>query len=75
LIYVTKNGFDNIIGTLLDMPRYRKDEIQSRRDLVDFDSRLELHLKLRPNGKYYLPPACYSLTREEKIAFANSCVG
>jgi hypothetical protein len=33
-MHVTKNVFDNIIGTLLDMPRKTKDELKSRIDLV-----------------------------------------
>jgi hypothetical protein len=61
-MYVTKNVFDNIIGTLVDMPRKMKDELKSRIDLVQFGLRPELHPKLRPNGKHYLP----SLTVEEK---------
>jgi hypothetical protein len=67
LMHVTKNVFDNIFGTLLDMPRKMKDGLKSCNDLVQFDFRPGLHYsKLRPNGKHYLPPASYSLTVEEK---------
>jgi hypothetical protein len=66
LIHVTKNVFDSIIGTLLDMPRKTKDGLKSRTDLVQFDLRSELHPILRPNGKHLLPPASYTLTVEEK---------
>jgi hypothetical protein len=65
-MHVTKNVFDNIIGTLLDMPRKMKDGLKSRNDLVQFGLRPELHFMLRPNGKHYLPPASYSLIVEEK---------
>jgi hypothetical protein len=65
-MHVTKNVFDSIIGTLLDMLRKMKDGLKSCNDLVQFGLRLELHPKLRPNGKHYLPPASYSLTIEEK---------
>jgi hypothetical protein len=34
LMHVTKNIFDNIIRTLLDMPRKTKDGLKSRTDLV-----------------------------------------
>jgi hypothetical protein len=34
LIHVTKNVFDNIIGTLLDIPRKMKDGLKSCNDLV-----------------------------------------
>jgi hypothetical protein len=65
-MHVIKNVFDNIIRTLVDMPRKMKDELKSRNDLVQFGLRPELHPKLKPNGKHYLPPASYSLTVEEK---------
>jgi hypothetical protein len=68
-MHVTKNVFDNIIGTLLDMPRKMKDRLKSCNDLVQFSLRPELYPKLRPNGKHYLPPASYSLTVEKKKAF------
>jgi hypothetical protein len=66
LIHVTKNIFDSIIGTLLNMPRKTKDGLKSRIDLVQFELRLELRPILRPNGKHLLPPASYTLTVEEK---------
>jgi hypothetical protein len=66
LMHVTKNVFDNIIGTLLDMPRKMKDGLKSCNDLVQFGLRSELHPMLRFNGKHYLPPASYSLIIEEK---------
>jgi hypothetical protein len=75
LMHVTKNVFDNIIGTLLDMPRKMKDRLKSRDDLVQFGLRRELHPILRTNGKHYLPPASYSLTVEEKKHYVSACVG
>jgi hypothetical protein len=65
-MHVTKNVFENVIGTLPDMPRKTKNGLKSRNDLVQFSLRPELHPKLRPNEKHYLPPASYSLTVEEK---------
>jgi hypothetical protein len=76
LMHVTKNVFDNIIGTLLDMPRKMKDGLKSRNGLVQFSLRPELHPKLRSNGKHYLPPASYSLTVEEKKNHSvSACMG
>jgi hypothetical protein len=75
LMHVTKNVFDNIIGTLLDMSRKMKVGLKSRNDLVQFDLRPELHPKLRPNWKHYLPPASYSLTVEEKKYSVSAYVG
>jgi hypothetical protein len=54
-MHVTKNVFDNIIRTLLDIPRKMNDGLKSLNDLVQFGLRPELHPKLRPNGKHYLP--------------------
>jgi hypothetical protein len=55
LMHVTKNVFNNIIGTLLEMLRKMKDGLKSHNDLVQFGLRPELHPILRPNGKHYLP--------------------
>jgi hypothetical protein len=68
-MHVTKNVYDSIIGTLLDMPRKSKDELKSRTNLVQFELRPELHPISRPNGKHFLPPASYTLTAEERKIF------
>jgi hypothetical protein len=68
-MHVTKNVFDSIIGTLLDMLRKSKDGLKSRTNLVQFELRPELYPISRPNGKYFLPPASYTLTAEEKKTF------
>jgi hypothetical protein len=70
-MHVTKNVFDSIIETLLDMPRMIKDGLKSRTDLVQFELRLELHPILRPNEKHFLPLASCTLTVEEKKAFCQ----
>jgi hypothetical protein len=70
-MHVTKNVFDSIIGTLLDMPRKSKDELKSRTDLVQFELRPELHPISRPNGKYFLSLTSYTLTAEEKKIFCQ----
>jgi hypothetical protein len=71
-MHVTRNVFDNIIRTLLDIPRKMKDGLKSRNDLVHFGLRPEIYPMLRANGKHYLPPASYSLTVEEKNVFYQS---
>jgi hypothetical protein len=75
LMHVTKNVFDNIIGTLPGMLRKMKDGLKSHNDLVQFGLRPELHSILRSNGKHYLPPASYSLTVEEKKHSVCAYVG
>jgi hypothetical protein len=73
-MHVTKNVFDSIIGTLLDMLRKSNDGLKLRTDLVQFKLRPELHPIARPNGKYFLPPASYTLTTEENKHSVNACV-
>jgi hypothetical protein len=68
-MHVTKNVFDSIIGTLLDMPRKSKDGLKSRTDLVQFELRSEFHPISRHNGKYFLPPGTYTLAAKEKKTF------
>jgi hypothetical protein len=68
LMHVTKNVFDNIIGTL---PRKKKNGLKSRTYLVQFELRSELHPILKPNGKHFLPLASYTLTVEEKKALCQ----
>jgi hypothetical protein len=70
-MHVTKNIFDSIIGTLLDKPRKSKDGLKSCTDLEQFELRPVLHLISRPNGKYFLPPASYTLIAEEKKTFCQ----
>jgi hypothetical protein len=55
LMHITKNVFNNIIGTLLEILRKMKDGLKSHNDLVQFGLRPELHPMLRANGKHYLP--------------------
>jgi hypothetical protein len=74
-MHITKNVFDSIIETLLDMPRKSKDGLKSHIDLVQFELRPELHPISRPSGKYFLPPTSYTLTAEEKKTFCQSLRG
>jgi hypothetical protein len=74
-MHVTKNVFDSIIGTLVDMPRKSKDGLKSRTDLVQFELRPEFHSISKSNGKYFLSPASYTLTAEEKKTFCQCLRG
>jgi hypothetical protein len=69
-MHITKNVFNNIIRTLLDIPRKAKEGLKSCNDLVQFGLRSELHPMLRNNEKHYLPPASYSLKHS-----VSACVG
>ena len=66
VMHIEKNVCDNIIGTLLNIPGKTKDGVKSHLDLVDMGIRGELAPQY--NGKRtYLPPSCYTLSREEKV--------
>jgi hypothetical protein len=75
LMHVTKNVFDNIIGTLLGMTSKTKDRLKSRNDLVDLQIRTELHPVDSGKGKPYLPPASYNLSVEERTKICKCLRG
>ncbi|KAA0038916.1 uncharacterized protein E6C27_scaffold1170G00860 [Cucumis melo var. makuwa] len=60
----TINDF-SAYGTLLDTPGKSKDGLNARRDLVDLKLRPEL-APISSEKKIFIPPACYTLTKEEK---------
>ena len=70
VMHVEKNVCDSIIGTLLYIKGKTKDGINACKDLVEMGVRLEL--QVQPHGKRtYLPPACHTLLKSEKISFCN----
>ncbi|GJX08844.1 hypothetical protein Tco_0196776 [Tanacetum coccineum] len=69
VMHIEKNVSDNILGTLLDLDGKTKDNENTRKDLEEMGIRHDLHLINRPNGKPYLPPACYTMSPVEKSNF------
>jgi len=70
VMHVQKNMCDSLIGTLLDIQGKTKDGLNTRQDLVEMGIRDQLHP--RSDGKkIYLPPACHTLSRKEKISFCQ----
>ena len=69
VMHIEKNVCDNILGTLLDLDGKTKDNENTRKDLEEMGIRHDLHLINRPNGKPYLPPACYTMSSVEKSNF------
>ncbi|KAG2371826.1 uncharacterized protein HKW66_Vig0239470 [Vigna angularis] len=68
VMHVEKNVCDSLIGTLLNIQGKTKDGVNARLDLVDMKIREEL--APREIGKRtYLPPACYTMSKQEKISF------
>ncbi|XP_028091387.1 uncharacterized protein LOC114291726 [Camellia sinensis] len=65
VMHIEKNVCENFIGTLLNIPGKTKDRIHSRLDLVEMGLREELAPQIGEK-RTYLPPACYTLSKEEK---------
>ena len=69
-MHVEKNVCDSVIGTLLNIQGKTKDGLNTRQDLAYMGIRSQLHP--RSDGKkIYLPPACHTLSKKEKINFCQ----
>ncbi|KAL4021068.1 hypothetical protein IC575_019857 [Cucumis melo] len=71
VMHIEKNVCANLIGTLLDIPGKTKDGVKSRLDLVELNIRSELASQVGEK-KIFLPPACYTLSRAEKLSFCKT---
>ncbi|KAA0059763.1 uncharacterized protein E5676_scaffold896G00150 [Cucumis melo var. makuwa] len=58
-------------GTLLDIPGKSKDRLNARRDLVDLKLQPKL-ASISSEKKIFIPPACYTFTKEEKRCVLNT---
>lgn len=70
-MHIEKNVCENTFGTLLEIEGKSKDNLQARKDLQEMNIRLDLHPQKRANDKYYLPPALYNMSKEEKRQFCK----
>jgi hypothetical protein len=68
-MHVVNGVFESTVDNLLDISGKTKDGLRARKNLQKFRIRPQLHPQERLNRKYYLPPASYNLTLEEKKAF------
>ena len=69
-MHVEKNVCDSVIGTLLNIQGKTKDGSNTCQDLAEMGIRSQLHP--RSDGKkIYLPPACHTLSKKEKISFCQ----
>ncbi|XP_071740608.1 uncharacterized protein [Rutidosis leptorrhynchoides] len=73
--YRKKNVCDSVLGSLLNLDGKNKDHLKSRRDLEEMKIRSELHPTPLPNGKVYLPPACFTMDKKEKELFCEVLMG
>ncbi|XP_074288757.1 uncharacterized protein LOC141613916 [Silene latifolia] len=65
VMHVEKNVCESLIGTLLNIPGKTKDGVKARQDMAAQNIRPELAPQIR-GSRTYLPPACYTLSRNEK---------
>ncbi len=72
LMHVEKNVCDSLLGLLLNMPGKTKDGLNARLDLQEMNIRSELQpVTDEKTGRVYLPPACHTLSNDEKIAMLS----
>ena len=65
VMHIEKNICESIIGTLLNVIGKTKDGLKSRLDILEMGLRPDLAPRFGLK-RTYLPPACYTLSREEK---------
>ncbi|KAD4585589.1 hypothetical protein E3N88_23190 [Mikania micrantha] len=70
VMHIEKNVCDSLLGLLLNIPGKTKDGINVRKDMVDMGIRKELG-PIETINRIYLPPACYTPSKEEKIKFCK----
>nr|AAT58820.1 unknown protein [Oryza sativa Japonica Group] len=72
LMHVEKNVCESLVGLMLNIPGKTKDGLNARLDLQDMNIRRELQpIRDAETGKVYLPPACHTLSKDEKIAMLS----
>ncbi|XP_056688351.1 uncharacterized protein [Spinacia oleracea] len=70
VMHIEKNVSENLLGTLLSMDKSR-DSRDDREALEAWRIKPHLWLSTDHNGSEYMPPASYSMSREEKERFLN----
>jgi hypothetical protein len=75
VMHMEKNVCQGVLGVLLNTPGKMKDTSQARKDLEDMGIRKELHPQDRGNDRYYLSPACYTLSAAEKTSMLECMWG
>ncbi|KAL3839245.1 hypothetical protein ACJIZ3_023836 [Penstemon smallii] len=71
VMHIEKNVCESIIGPLLNLEGKTKDGLNERLDLELMGLKPELHPRQDPNNKTVLPPACFSLKKEDKTTFCK----
>lgn len=67
LMHVEKNVTDSVVGLLLNVKGKTKDGQNARKDMLEMGIRPSLAGRINEEtGKVYLPPACHTLSDEER---------
>lgn len=75
VMHIEKNICESLVGTLLNIPWKTKDGLNARLDYVEMGIREKLHPQEKSNGRVWLPAACYTLSKEERIEFCQFLKG
>ena len=78
VMHVEKNVTESLVGTLLNIPGKTKDSLNARLDMKEMGIREKLHPQpylVGTSKKAILPPACHTLSREEKRRFCECLNG
>ncbi|KAL6520127.1 hypothetical protein OROHE_017270 [Orobanche hederae] len=70
-MHIEKNLFDNILGTLLTLPKKNKDHEEARKDLVELGIMPELQPQESVDGIRIIPKARFWMSLEEKRTFCQ----
>ncbi|XP_023762560.1 uncharacterized protein LOC111911018 [Lactuca sativa] len=71
VMHIEKNVCDALIALLLDIYKKSKDGINIRRDMVTMGIRPQLAPIEKEGKRTYLPPACHTLSKDEKTKFCK----
>ncbi|KAL5580458.1 hypothetical protein UlMin_012900 [Ulmus minor] len=72
VMHIEKNVCKSLIGTLLNIPGKTKDGENARLDMVALGIRESLKPVSEEGKRTFLPAACYTLSRSEKIQFCST---
>ncbi|XP_060974580.1 uncharacterized protein LOC133039684 [Cannabis sativa] len=71
VMHIEKNICESLIGTLLSLDTKNKDNLNARLDLKFMGIRSELHPKENESKRTVIPPACFTLSKDEKFIFCQ----
>jgi hypothetical protein len=71
VMHIEKNVCENILCTLLNVPRKTKDTHNARLYLYDMGIKHHLHLQEKGNNSVSAPPAPYVLGKQQRVEFCK----